>query len=66
MLDPSLLGLTPVHEHLLISSWNNRITDPEWLPYEKPLDFIVPVIVDAKAAGVNSLVHCYNHTHWAY
>ena len=34
-LDPSLLGFTLMHEHLLISSWNNRITDPEWLPYEK-------------------------------
>lgn len=39
-LDPSLLGFTLMHEHLLISSWNNRITDPEWLPYEKALDFI--------------------------
>ena len=50
-LDPSLLGFTLMHEHLLISSWNNRITDPEWLPYEKALDFIAPVIADAKAAG---------------
>ena len=45
-LDPSLLGFTLMHEHLLISSWNNRITDPEWLPYEKALDFIAPVIAE--------------------
>ena len=57
-LDPSLLGFTLMHEHLLISSWNNRITDPEWLPYEKALDFIAPVIADAKAAGVDSIVDC--------
>ena len=31
-----------MHEHLLISSWNNRITDPEWLPYEKSARFYCP------------------------
>lgn len=54
----SELGFTLVHEHLLLSNWNNRIADPQWLPYDKAISFIEPVIADAKAAGVDTLVDC--------
>lgn len=58
ILKPSPLGFTLMHKHFLISNWNNRITAPEWLPHEKALDFIAPVIANAKAAGVDRLDDC--------
>ena len=50
------LGFTLMHEHLLLSSWDARIADPERLPVREALDLITPVIQDAYDAGVRTLV----------
>lgn len=57
-LDSDRLGFTLMHEHLMISNWNNRIADPDWLPYEEALELICGVIGDAKANGVDTIVDC--------
>lgn len=50
------LGLTLMHEHLLLSNWNARIADPDRLPIHQAIDFITPVIQDAYDNGVRTLV----------
>lgn len=50
------LGLTLMHEHLLLSDWNARIADPQRLPVDKAVELIAPVLRDAYAHGVRTLV----------
>lgn len=50
------LGFTLMHEHLCLSDWNARIADPLRLPLEEAIDFITPVVRNAREAGVSTLV----------
>lgn len=55
-ISPGQLGTTLMHEHLYLGDWNARVADPQRLPVDKALEMIIPVVKDAYAAGVRTLV----------
>ena len=50
------LGFTLMHEHLFLGDWNARMADPQRFPPERALELIVPVVQNARDAGVCTLV----------
>lgn len=55
-IDVNELQFTLMHEHLLLSDWNLRIADPNFLKIDEAMTMIEEVVADAKAQGVSTLV----------
>lgn len=55
-IDVNDLQFTLMHEHLLLSDWNLRLADPNFLMVNEAMTMIEEVIADAKAHGVSTLV----------
>lgn len=55
-IDVNELKFTLMHEHLLLSDWNLRLADPEFLNLDQAIPMIEEVITDAKAHGVSTIV----------
>lgn len=53
-IDVNELKFTLMHEHLLLSDWNLRLADPEFLNLDQAIPMIEEVITDAKAHGEQS------------
>lgn len=55
-IDVNELQFALMHEHLLLSDWNLRIADPNFLKIDEAMTMIEEVVADAKAQGVSTLV----------
>lgn len=55
-IDVNELQFTLMHEHLLLSDWNLRLADPNFLKIDEAMTMIEEVIADAKAQGVSTIV----------
>lgn len=55
-IDINELKFTLMHEHLLLSDWNLRLADPNFLKIDEAMTMIEEVIADAKAHGVSTIV----------
>lgn len=55
-IDINELKFTLMHEHLLLSDWNLRLADPNFLKIDEAMTMIEEVIADAKVHGVSTIV----------
>lgn len=55
-IDVNELQFTLMHEHLLLSDWNLRLADPDFLNVNAAMTMIEEVIADAKAHSVSTIV----------